>query len=80
MDPTHAQLLIAQLIVSLLTVAPVLGSLWKVVNVIRRVERKFDRLMVEHEMLVVDYCDRKGIKLGDLPTRTSGVRTSSLEP
>jgi hypothetical protein len=30
---------------------------------------KIDRLKVEHEMLIDFYCEEKGIKRADLPTR-----------
>lgn len=39
------------------------------VYLIFRLETYGRRLVTEHEILVRDYCERKGIKLKDLPTR-----------
>lgn len=36
---------------------------------LRRIWSKTWLMSVEHEMLVGDYCERKGIKPADLPTR-----------
>lgn len=41
-----------------------------------RLEAWGRKLLIEHEILVQDYCDRKGIKLNSLPTRTGGIRGS----
>lgn len=32
------------------------------------------KLLIEHEILIRDYCNRCGIDLRDLPTRTGGIR------
>lgn len=37
---------------------------------LHRIEKKFNLLMVEHEILVQDYCDRNGKSVHDLPTRS----------
>ena len=55
--------------------ATILGFLLKIMLVIRKVEKKLDYLIVEHELLVMDYCERKGIPLTALPTRTGGFKT-----
>lgn len=34
-----------------------------------RLESLISRFGIEHEILIRDYCERKGIRLGDLPTR-----------
>lgn len=34
-----------------------------------RMESYGRRMFTEHEILIRDYCERKGIKLKDLPTR-----------
>lgn len=38
-----------------------------------RIERKLNYFLVEHEMLVGDYAERKGVKPSDLPTRSKGT-------
>lgn len=47
-----------------------LGVLW-------RVERVYNLYSIEHEMLMTDLCDRKGIKLHMLPTRSKGLGSSA---
>jgi len=41
---------------------------------LHRIERRFNFLMIEHEILVKDYCDRNNIEVHDLPTRVRGIR------
>lgn len=36
--------------------------------------RKMDIFMVEHEMLIIDLAERKGLKVADLPTRSGRFR------
>lgn len=38
-----------------------------------RVEGWGRKFLVEHEILIRDYCKREGIELRDLPTRTGGI-------
>ena len=78
MNPDHLQLLVAQFIISL----PVCGLLWKALNAVgkvlvtvRALEKKWDNYAVEHELLMVDYCERKDMSLSDLPTRTIGMKS-----
>ena len=40
----------------------------------RRMEKKFDFILIEHETLMLDYANRIGRALVDLPTRTGGVK------
>ena len=40
----------------------------------RRMEKKFDFILVEHEMLILDYAERTGRQVHDLPTRTGGLK------
>ena len=39
-----------------------------------RVEQLLNWFILEHEVLVLDYCERKGIEINQLPTRTSKSR------
>lgn len=43
-----------------------LGLIW-------RVERAYNLYSIEHEILMADYCERKGIDLRRLPTRSKGL-------
>lgn len=55
----------------------ILGSIpgaGAVIVFIWKAMRKMDIFMVEHEMLIIDYADRKGIKVTDLPTRSGRFR------
>jgi hypothetical protein len=52
---------------TMLTVIGAVGGAWL------RVERRLNRFLVEHEMLVDDYCRRHGSKVRDLPTRSRSV-------
>lgn len=40
----------------------------------RRMEKKFDFILVEHEMLILDFAKREGKQVHELPTRTGGLR------
>jgi hypothetical protein len=40
----------------------------------RRLEKKFDFILIEHEMLILDYAKRLGVEVHSLPTRTGGLR------
>lgn len=46
----------------IMVMASFVGMVW-------RVEKLLAWFLVEHEMLISDYCDRKGFKVGQLPTR-----------
>ena len=41
---------------------------------LRRIDRHFSILMIEHEILMGKYAKDAGIDLNDLPTRTKGIR------
>lgn len=47
---------------NLLMFGAIVGYAW-------RLEKIITRFLVEHEILVRDYCKRVGIKINDLPTR-----------
>jgi hypothetical protein len=47
------------------------GSL---ILMIRRMEKRFDFILIEHETLMLWYAKQLGVKLEDLPTRTGGLR------
>jgi hypothetical protein len=49
----------------LVTILSIVGGIW-------RVERFFGKFLVEHEILVKDYCERHGLMPYDLPTRSRG--------
>lgn len=40
-----------------------------------RIDRKLAIFMIEHEMLMNEYAESKGIKVKDLPTRTGRIIT-----
>lgn len=60
--PSHLDIVIA-----LLGVALALFGLWL------RLLDLFGRLLVEHEIVLEDYCERKGIKRSQLPTRGNSL-------
>jgi hypothetical protein len=37
---------------------------------LNRMDRRITVWMIEHEMLISDYAERKGLRIDDLPTRT----------
>lgn len=41
-----------------------------ILGAVIRWEHKFSKYMVEHEILIQDYCDRKEMQITELPTRT----------
>jgi hypothetical protein len=41
-----------------------------------RVNKFVMMLIFEHELLIQDYCERKGISLGEIPTRRKGFLAS----
>ncbi len=51
----------------------VLGFL-SILGYFRRIEKKMDFYLIEHEMLMADYAARIGVQLHQLPTRTRGIR------
>ena len=55
---------------------PLAGFHWRTWRSNSKLMAKMDRLLnhwhVEHEILVDDYCERKGMKRDDLPTRHNG--------
>ena len=50
----------------IITAVAVLGLLFKI-------QQFHNTLLIEHEILVTDYCERKGIKKHELPTRVGGL-------
>ena len=53
-----------------------LGSLLTVISLLAllmKVGQFHNTLLIEHEILVKDYCDRNGIEKHDLPTRGQGL-------
>jgi hypothetical protein len=50
-----------------------LACLLSVLALWRRIETLLAKFMIEHELLVRDYCQRKGIALEDIPTRLKGL-------
>jgi hypothetical protein len=52
----------------------VLGFI-SIIGYLRRIERKYDRLLVEHEMLIFWMCETKGIHVSTLPTRSGGIKS-----
>jgi hypothetical protein len=46
-----------------------IATFCSVVVLILRMETWGRKIFTEHEILIRDYCERKGIKLRDLPTR-----------
>jgi len=61
---------------NILVAASILSALMGVLRKVRDTEKRFEnamhQLLLEHEILVRDYCERKGMKRDDLITR---VRT-----
>ena len=55
----------------------VLGFLGRVLATMRHLERKFDFVMIEHEMLILDLAERKGIPIDRLPTRSGRVNKAN---
>lgn len=58
-------------------VIPLAGFHWRTWRSNSRFSRKLDKLLhhwaVEHEILIDEYCERKGITRDDLPTRHNGA-------
>lgn len=44
-----------------------------VVIVLFRIDRLAAKFLVEHEILIADYCKRIGIEIEDMPTRMKGL-------
>ena len=40
----------------------------------QRIEVLLSKFMIEHELLIRDYCERKHIKLEEIPTRLQGLK------
>lgn len=58
----------------LAALAPAFGAVLHQLSKVRKEVRRLAKFEIEHEMLVDMYCDHKGIKRGDLPTRhTNGA-------
>ena len=60
---------ISIIIAALVNVAVLLGGLWKLGQLANHVQHTFDYFALEHEILIQDYCERKDIAIGELPTR-----------
>jgi hypothetical protein len=63
MTPIHGSAIVEIFLGSVPGIAAVLGYLW-------RMDRNLSRFLVEHEILVLDYCRREKITPDMLPTRT----------
>jgi hypothetical protein len=48
---------------NIVTIIAVLGAIW-------RIERLSGKYLIEHEILIHDFCVRNNMKIGDLPTRS----------
>ena len=53
----------------ILNVLVLLGGLYRLHRVASRVEHAFDYFSLEHELLMQDYAERKGLKLSAVSTR-----------
>ena len=54
-----------------------LGSILTIVTVLGiglRLDRQLAHFLVEHEILIADYCKRSGISTNELPTRIKSWR------
>ena len=50
---------------NIISIGAVLGAVWRIEIWLR----KLDWMLMEHEILVREYCKRNDIKIQDLPTR-----------
>jgi hypothetical protein len=48
--------------------------LWRIAKGLKRTNDIMEKFLIEHEMLIIDYCERKGIKVGSLLTRLQGLQ------
>lgn len=64
---------LAALILAGVNILALLGGLWKLHSIASHVERTFDFFAMEHELLVRDYCERKGIEMTQMPTRLTSA-------
>lgn len=55
---------------NIITVAVVVGAILRFETRVAGLVRSF---LVEHEILIADYCKRTGVKADDLPTRLKGL-------
>ena len=51
----------------------VLFYLRRIFKALQRTNRILDKFMIEHEILIMDYCKRMEIDVKDLPTRLKGL-------
>ena len=47
--------------------------LWRIARSLRHTNAIMEKFLIEHEVLIGDYCERKGIKPESLPTRLKGL-------
>jgi len=47
----------------------VLAFLWRIAKALQKTNRILDKFLMEHEILIMDYCKRMEIDVKDLPTR-----------
>lgn len=52
----------------------ILTFLWRIAESLRRTNEIMEKFMIEHEILIQDYCKRFNIEPDDLPTRLRGLR------
>lgn len=59
---------------SLLVSAGVICTfLWRIATKLSRTNAIMEKFLIEHEILITDYAERKGIKVNELPTRLKGL-------
>jgi len=51
----------------------VMGFLWRILVSVRETNSIMEKFLIEHEILILDYCKRLGIEVKDLPTRMKGL-------
>ena len=54
---------------NLVTIAAVVGAIIRIEVIFERTTGVIRKFMMEHEMLVREYCKRNNIDIDDLPTR-----------
>lgn len=59
----------------LIATTAICGFLYKIARSVKRTNDIMEKFMTEHEMLIVDYCERKGIPIDTLPTRLMSLLT-----
>lgn len=63
---------------SLTVVLAISGAVWRISSQLKKFHTDFLLIMVEHEMLVTDYCERKDMEVGELPTRQGNYKARGM--